>query len=336
MTYQLYGLELSPYSVKLRAYLRYKQLPFIWINRRQDNQSQFDHYARPAIIPLLIDAEDIPSQDSTPIMKDLSARHSTPPCTPEDPALAWLSLLLEEFADEWANKWMFHYRWNYSPDDQVAAIRFAKTFFPNASANEQKGVIDHFIQRMQSRTDILGVDQTTNQEIIETSFEQAISQLATHLASRPYLFGKRPSFADFGLWGQLYSCWLNPSCAPLIESQSPALLDWLQRMPFARDEGDYESWTELADTLLPFLQSQLANLFLPWTQANSQASAMNKENFSVTLSLHDWTQKVQKYSAKSFTVLTQHYQQQVDNQQLQQILDHAGCLNFFSSIPITH
>ena len=33
MTYRIYGSELSPYSVKVRSYFRFKDLPHDWIPR---------------------------------------------------------------------------------------------------------------------------------------------------------------------------------------------------------------------------------------------------------------------------------------------------------------
>ncbi len=38
---------------------------------------------------------------------------------------------------------------------------------------------------------------------IEVGFQDMLGLLDRHLATRPYLFGGRPAFGDFGLWGQI-------------------------------------------------------------------------------------------------------------------------------------
>jgi hypothetical protein len=50
-------------------------------------------------------------QDSTPIIEHLEVLHREPSIHPTDPVSRFVSILLEEFGDEWGNKWMFHYRW---------------------------------------------------------------------------------------------------------------------------------------------------------------------------------------------------------------------------------
>ena len=34
-TYQIFGAEMSPYSVKVRSYFRYKNIPHQWLQRSQ-------------------------------------------------------------------------------------------------------------------------------------------------------------------------------------------------------------------------------------------------------------------------------------------------------------
>ena len=73
--YRLIGSEGSPYSVKLRAILRYRRLPFLWIQRTGEVLEQTAH-VRPAIIPMLQYPEDDTFHvDSTPLAYELERRH---------------------------------------------------------------------------------------------------------------------------------------------------------------------------------------------------------------------------------------------------------------------
>ena len=70
-----FGNELSPYSVKVRSYLRYKEIPHVWIVRDATNQEEFARHAKLPLIPLLILPDGTSLQDSTPIIEQLEARY---------------------------------------------------------------------------------------------------------------------------------------------------------------------------------------------------------------------------------------------------------------------
>ena len=97
----------------------------------------------------------------------------------------------------------------------------------------------------------------------------------------------------------------------------------LERM---RAEGDFESWPTLAPTLTPLLQRQVGRLFMPWTVANAQAIADGREEFSVELGGRTWTQKPQKYHARSLSALRDKYRATGDNPALAATLESVGCL----------
>jgi glutathione S-transferase len=98
--YRIFGAEISPYSVKVRSYFRYKGIPHEWIVRSSVNQEEFQKYAKLPLVPLVVTPEEEGIQDSTPIIEALEARFPDPPLQPGDPTLAFLSALLEEFGDE--------------------------------------------------------------------------------------------------------------------------------------------------------------------------------------------------------------------------------------------
>ena len=147
--FRLYGAELSPYSIKVRSYLRYKGLEFEWLPRSQARQEEFARYAKLPLIPVLVDAEENALQDSTPIIENLEAQFPEPSIVPEEPTLAFLSALLEDYADEWLNKAMFHYRWSYPEDQEDAARRITDMIFEGAEKPE--GIEENVRTRMIGR-----------------------------------------------------------------------------------------------------------------------------------------------------------------------------------------
>ena len=58
---------------------------------------------------------------------------------------------------------------------------------------------------------------------------------------------------------------------------------------------------------MPILSDQVAGVFLPWDVANAQAIADGADEFDVTLKGNRWTQKPQKYHARSLGVLKAKY-----------------------------
>ena len=52
--YLIYGAELSPYSVKIRAYFRYKEIPHKLIISDQKSNVEFKKFAKLPIVPLVV------------------------------------------------------------------------------------------------------------------------------------------------------------------------------------------------------------------------------------------------------------------------------------------
>ncbi len=335
--YTLIGADLSPYSIKVRSYLRYKGINHVWKVGGPSKKGDFGKYGKLPIVPLLITPEGEGWQDSTPIMDKLEEKYPEPAALPDDPALKFLSQLLEEYADEWANKHMFHYRWKAEADQNSASLRLAETrmplwmrYIPIVNSVIQARIATMIKQRMSGRGWVIGSNEKTEGRI-EDSFESLLGLLQDHLASRNYLFGARPSYADFGLWGQIYNAWTDPTARQIIEQQFSDLKPWLIRMEKPRPEGEFESWGQLQATLQPLLEIEVAGTFLPWTHAITEAMNAGAEEVSVNLFGEAFTHSIggpQKYHVKSLAVLKQKYAAVASNAELDAILTSTGCKQY--------
>ena len=335
--YRLFGVELSPYSVKLRSYLRYKGIAHQWIVRTAAQQAEFQKYAKLPLVPLLVADDGASFQDSTPIIERLERENPSPSIVPSGEVMPFVAALLEEYADEWGNKHMFHYRWAYAPDRKSAARRIAVLNLPPGIMSRlpfvrgmmRNKIADMISTRMIPRLSFVGSSETTAPQI-EASFERLCTYLQAHLSSRKYIFGGRPSLADFGLWGQIYNAWTDPTPKAIIREKYSGLEAWIKRMLSPRDEGGWEDWPALAPTLEPILENEVAALFLPWSDANANALAAGQKTFGVELMGKAFSQETQKYHARSLAAIRARYKES-QNSALDQVLAKTGCLDWLAA-----
>lgn len=328
--YRIFGSELSPYSVKVRSYFRCKNLAHEWIPRSPAVQAEFQKYAKLPLVPLVVTPDGEGLQDSTPIIERFEAASAGPSIVPDDPALAFVSALLEEYGDEWGNKWMFHYRWRYQPDVWSTAERIARQMMGAEGTLAVAQARAAVAERMTGRLGFVGSNERTR-PTIEASFKRALGLLEAHLQARPYILGGRPGMADFGLWGQFYEAATDPTPGAIMRASAPKVMAWVQRMLSPQAEGAFESWAALAPTLMPLLKEEVGTLFLPWSTANAAAIARGDESFEMTLRGAPWLQEPQKYHARSLAEVRRKYGAAKSAPGLEAILSESGCLPYLSS-----
>lgn len=328
--YRIYGSEMSPYSVKVRSYFRYKAIPHVWIARGPQNEEDYKRFAKLPIVPTVATPADEGLQDSTPILERLEAEVPEPSIHPADPVLNFLSALFEEFGDEWGNKLMFHHRWYDEIDARASAQTLARLSMPHgddAAVAERAAMV---FARMTGRGHFVGSSPATA-PLIRDYLNELLDLLEIHLADRAYLFGDRPAFGDFGLAAQLYEASVDPTCGGIIRARASKVLDWCYRMNEPRNDGPFETWESLAPTMTPLL-AYLGRYFLPWTDANSRALQTGAAEFTVDLAGRAYTQPPQKYHAKSLAALRAR-RAGVSDTRLTSILTDTGCARWLEVAP---
>ena len=148
------------------------------------------------------DGREVAVVDSTPLIRRFEAEFDGREVVPPDPAVAFIDYLLEDFADEWLTKAMFHYRWAY-PADVEKASKVLPLWRDVSVANEPLAAIQKMIgERQIGRLYVVGSNPTTA-PVIENSYRRILRLLDAHLTTHPYLMGERPGASDFGFYGQL-------------------------------------------------------------------------------------------------------------------------------------
>lgn len=329
-TYRIFGAEPSPYSVKVRSYMRYKGIPHKWVPRTTDVMEEYQRYARLPLIPCLVAPDNTAMQDSTPIIEALEAQFPDPAILTGDPAADFISALLEEYGDEWGNKHMFHYRWTYEEDQKATAKWIAAETVADGNEEMRDGIEGMIMGRMPGRLWFVGSSEQTRDQI-EGSFKRLLQRLEDHLRNREYIFGGRPAMADFGIWPQLYQTSIDPTPRKVMLSGFPAVLEYVDRMLFPEAIGEFEALDDLMPTLGPLLEDEVGGLFLPWSDSNARALAAEEESFAVALQGSDFSQKPQKYHARSLGALRAKYDAVSDKSSLDPILERTGCLQWLKT-----
>ncbi len=323
--YVILGRTESGYSMKVRSAMRYKGVAHEWIDRCLRNEKLFQAHARVQLIPLVFLPGGRAIQDSTPILEGLEKDHPTPSFHPTDPGLRFLSELLEDYGDEWANKLMFHHRWGYPADQKHRSGTLARGMLDGHPLRLLAPILARVIvRRMVPRMSYAGAN-TNNAPILIESFANLVAILEDHLRTRPYLFGARPAFGDFGLWGQLYQAYIDPTCGAHLKKKGPAVVEWLERMLDPKDEGPFESLDELDTTLRPLFASEVGPRFLAWNAANTKALAAGEQQTELTIGGKLYYQRTFKYPAETLSILKRKLEAATDDPKVMRFLEETGC-----------
>jgi glutathione S-transferase len=328
-TYRLHGANPSPYSQKMRAIMRYRRLPFIW-----DNDGTARDVAIAAQLPPVIPVLEFPDgrlmNDSTPLAYELERLHpAARSIVPDDPGLAYLSDLIEDFADEWVTKIMFHYRWFYADDRKFAQLWISGDRMIGAPPAKRQAMMTAFNDRQVGRMAIVGCTEA-NRPIIEESYFRLLDILGPHVAQMPYLFGSRPSLADFGLFGQLIILATDPTPEAEMRRRAPDVFLWLLRLDDA--SGVEGAWIE--PTALPSAVTELlrlaADVYLPFLAANNDAFQHDDNELAVKLMGQRYTQAPFRYQVKCFDSLRKKFATLAPDarRRIEPVLKETGCLGF--------
>jgi glutathione S-transferase len=330
--YQLIGFNPSPYSVKMRAIMRYRRLPFVWQSKTDAREVAVAH-GLPPVIPVLMLPDGSAMNDSTPLIHELERRHpDSRSIVPDDPGMAFLAALIEDMADEWLTKCMFHYRWFYAPDRAFGTHWVVGDRMIGEPTAKVAAASQAFHDRQVSRMGIVGCTEA-NRPIIETSYMRVLDALQAGLPHRPYLFGSRPSLADFGLFGQLQILSVDPTPAGIMRERAPYVFTWLMRLDDA--SGVEGTWAPTASTpakMVTDLLSLAGEAYLPFLAANATAIDEGRESLAVEIFGRPYAQAPFRYQAKCFRTLKGSFAALPADARtsIEPVLAAAGCLRYLA------
>jgi len=249
----------SPYSAKVRAYLRWKGVPFEdVVPSVLALRGRIRKAVGKAIMPTVELADGTWLQDSSEIIDTLEDHLGGESITPPGPRQRAVNLLLELHGDEWLPMAALHYRWNRPANARFAMQEFARYGVPWLPSVVGRLVVKPIAKRMQSYLPLLGVDEGTAPGL-ESFATTLIAQLDAHFAEHPFVFGSRPAIADFALYGPLWAHLYRDVDTTALFDGAPHVRAWMERLAAPRqDPGAFLADDAVPATLEPVLTTLLA------------------------------------------------------------------------------
>ena len=326
----LRGSPGSPYTRKMLAVLRYRRIRYRFL------QAEDPALPKPKVglIPVFYFPDDngelVAEVDSTPIIRRLEDEYPGRSIIPGEPAIAFINALLEDYGDEWLTKAMFHYRWYYADDIEMAGSilpHYADVSQPDELMAKMKGI---FSERQISRLYVVGSNDVTA-PVIEDSYVRFMAALNEHLKLMPFLMGKRPGSADFAWYGQLTQLTqFDPTPAKIAASRFPRVHAWVSKMEdqcgLEPSADDFVTADDFPPTLTAILQ-EVGRTYVPVMLANLAAIESGAEEVSAVVEGKPWTQPPFPYQAKCLQSIRMDYARldADDRQRVDELIAGTGC-----------
>lgn len=326
-TYRLYAHIGSPYSMKIRALLRYRRIPHVVAGRLEDWAKAFGKVRVP-VMPVLEYPDGSFHNDSTPLVYDLEKRHAARSVIPLREGDAFLAFLIEDLADEWLSKAMYAYRWAFPEHTPWTGrvIGYDQNFGGGADFLEKMGAV--FEKRQVGRNALVGCT-AENMPMLVRIADTVLDAMESLVVDRPFLFGTRPSIADFGLFGQLCQFTLDFAAIDHCRSRAPYTMRWTHHVhDLSGHDGRWREDGEALPAAVPALLRLAGSEHLPFLAANARALEEGADSLAIEAGGLRYSQAPSKYQQRCLAELRRAHSglSTSARAEVDPLLDESGCL----------
>ena len=331
--YTLYGFTMSPFSMKMRSYMRYRRIPFIWAPGERASevaQTKIPTY----MVPVLETPDGVFSHDSTLMINALEEKYSDRSTTPDHEADAFLAALIEDLMDEWIMWAMYIHRWRTNED---RLHNSSWIIYEHFQGNTLHPAYDQMVQFWANRQ-VKGMELLAgNPDTIDESLDKFLSITEDVFSKGLFLFGSRPSRAEIAIYGILSQLIIDPTPAALLRDKFNTTYRWVTLMEdLSGIEGE---WTPLSPDQEKLKASLIADILklsgtyhLPMLAANDAALSKGEKFFTVELDGKPYKRKAHNRHDGCLPALRQRYKNlsNATKDLLGGLLKDTGCYDYLA------
>lgn len=335
---KVFGAPASPYTQKMISILRYRHIAYeVFMGDVPGRLSRLEGIEppKPILLPTLLLEDESgklkATTDTTPIIRRFENEYPGRKLLPEDPALSFINYLLEDFGDEWVTKYMMHYRWYFDKDaDNASTILPLSDLAVNMPNEILRDAKKYVHDRQTGRLWVVGSNDTTA-DLIDSSYKRFLKLMDDHLSISKFLFGEKPSSADFAIYGQLTQLiGFDPTSREIAYDTALRLVSWQDVMAdLSGHDVDNSNWTPLEESpaSLKEIMKEFGRMYVPALLANANAIMQGEETWEAEIDGSVWKQRAFPYQAKCLKWIKEEFDALNENDQsrVKTFLDGTGC-----------
>jgi glutathione S-transferase len=333
------GAPGSPYTRKMLALLRYRHIPYELLIGDQSTAENLPK-AKVGLLPTFY----LPNNegkleavvDSTPLIRRFEQHFAGRETIPSDPVVSFINYLLEDYGDEWLTKAMFHYRWHFDADIEKAGKILPRWRGLNESSQDLDKLQAYVAERQITRLYVVGSNDITA-PVIEDSYVRFLEIFDQIVEKQTFIFGSRPSSADFAIYAQLTQlAKFDPTPAKICLDKAPRVYAWTDVVDdLSGNPADADGFIgrdELGDVIGDLL-TEVGRTYVPALLANAQAMVKGEEQMETTIDGRQWVQPTFPYQAKCLQWIRAMFNElsEADQAFVQALLSGTGCEPLVSS-----
>lgn len=288
--YVLIGSEMSFFTRKLEAQLRYQQIPWQWQFKTSQRTAELETRAGTHFMPLLSTPEKWLIHDTIalgPLLNDRFAQRAVIPTTPAQRSACFI---LEDAFNHWLGRVCVHSRWCYADNVAWVGPRFGANMMLDRSIEvpftEQElidlaGIGPMMYESFGNNACLYNGVGAEQSNAVQGDFQLMLQALAQHFAKNDFLLGSRPCLADFALAGAAKAHFLiDPTPLSWLGEYREMLSNYTEQFfnADAIQAGDWLAEDKLPDTL-PILLDYLQNTYFRFATANISAGLAGEKYY---------------------------------------------------------